>query len=174
MWEQERPINMKIAVATVTLIAVAVMAVCAGCGSSGPWTSGLPPADGSSRDTSGAIPTLGATAFDTRSGLPDTTHVSAEHRIGCLFGDPWTVLGISSNGRELLLHTSGASGVQVRYAGSAVIETAGSVEIGIYRIWLEHNDGAGISAVNPFPVIVHLARPLSTRILLHAPLTESC
>ena len=62
----------------------------------------------------------------------------------------------------------------MRYAGSAVSETLGSVEIGIYRILLKRNDGAGISAVNPYPVIVHLARPLSTRTLLHAPLTESC
>ena len=166
---------MKTAVAaTGAVIAVAVMAVCTGCGSSGPWTSGLPPADGAGRDTSGAIPTLGATAFDTRSGLPDTSPVSAEHRNGCLFGDPWTVVGISRNGRDLLLKTSGASGLFVRYAGSAVSETPGSVEIGIYRIFLKHNDGGAISAVNPFPVIVHLARPLSARTLLHAALTESC
>jgi hypothetical protein len=134
----------------------------------------LPPPDGTSRDTSGAIPTLGATAFDTRSGLPETTPVSDEHRNGCLTGDPWTVIGVSADGRKLLLHTGSESGLRVRYAGSALRETPDSVEIGVYRIWLEHNDGAGVSAVSPLPVLIDLERPLATRTLLHAPITDSC
>jgi len=102
------------------------------------------------------------------------TPVSDEHRSGCLAGDPWTVVGISTDGRKLLLHAGSASGTRLRYAGSAVRETPGSVEIGVYRIWLKHNDDGGVSAVSPLPVIIDLERPLATRILLHAPITESC
>ena len=119
-----RPTNVKAAVATAQaastatrkpdwerrlFAAVLVLTVCTACGSSGSSTAGLPPPEGTSRDTSGAIPTLGATAFDTRSGLPETTPVSDEHRNGCLTGDPWTVIGISADGRKLLLHTGSES-----------------------------------------------------------------
>jgi hypothetical protein len=134
----------------------------------------LPPVDGASGDPTGAIPTLGAAAFDTRTGLPETTPESREHRTGCLDGDPWTVDGISSDGRKLLLHTGGASGTRLRYSGSAVRESNSSVEIGLYLIQLKRNDGGGISAVNPLPVLIELQRPLGTRALLHAPITISC
>lgn len=150
------------------------LVIASGCGSAGPRTSGLPPADKVSRDISVAIPTLGPDVFDTRTGLPDAKRVSREHREGCLNGDPWTVVGVSTDGRKLLLHTGGASGLRVRYAGSAVRETTSSVEIGLYRIQLKHNDTGAISAVDPLPVLIVLKQPLGHRSLLHAPITHSC
>jgi hypothetical protein len=161
------------------MTAVALLAVaCTGCGSSsptGPSTSGLPAAAGASRDIGGPLPTLGPAAFDSsRTGLPDTTPVSHEHRDGCLTSEAWTVVGTRRDGRKLLLHTGGSSGLLLRYAGSAVRETTDSVEIGTYLIQLKHGDGAGISAVSFLPVSINLAQRLGTRTLLHVPVTYAC
>ena len=149
--------------------ALALVVATAACASSGLHVRGLPEVRGAVLDRTQTLPTLTGSAFAGRN--VEKAAVSGEHRAGCLVSEPWTTIGISADGRRLLLHSGGDFGLRIRYSGTAVRETATSAEVGVYLIFLKHGDGVGISAALFVPVVVSLHQPLGNRRLLHAATT---